>query len=191
MWRPMKNARRMWTGEDMGGGSAPQVPPPPAAGQAPPYVERSQYRKSPALAAFLSIFPGLGQVYVGYYAIGFLHVLITASLITMLSSGAARGVEPLFGVFLAFFWLYNLVDANRRANQYNRALEGNRGQVLDDLPDPLPGPVFGIGLIVFGVIALMGTRFDFDFYWMREWWPLFVIAAGVWITWRNRVERRL
>lgn len=190
MWRPMKNTHRQWTGEEMGSGGAPQVPPPPTGSPGPPYVERSRYRKSPALAAFLSMFPGLGQVYVGYYTIGFLYVLIMASVITLLGSGSMRGIEPLLGIFLGFFWLYNIVDANRRANLYNRALEGNPDQLIDDLPDPMPGPVFGVGLIIFGVFALMGTWFDFDFRWMREAWPLIVIAAGVWITFRNRQERR-
>ena len=36
----------------------------------------------------------------------------------------AGGAEPLFGIFLAFFWLFNIVDAWRRATFYNNALAG-------------------------------------------------------------------
>src|SRR5438093_2100938 len=105
-------------------------------GQAPPYVRattmappqarlRDTRSKSPALAAFLSMMPGLGQVYVGYYQRGFIHAAVIGSLVTILSSGAVEGLHPLFGLFMAFFWLYNVIDAARRASLYNDALAGH------------------------------------------------------------------
>ena len=60
--------------------------------------------------------PGLGQVYVGYYQRGFIHVLVAATIITLLANGAADALIPLLGLFLGFFWLYNMVDAYRRAS---------------------------------------------------------------------------
>jgi len=41
---------------------------------------RDTRRKSPAIAAILSMMPGLGQVYVGYYQRGFVHAVVVASL---------------------------------------------------------------------------------------------------------------
>ena len=40
---------------------------------------RDPRSKSPALAAILSMMPGLGQVYIGYYQRGFVHILVIAS----------------------------------------------------------------------------------------------------------------
>ena len=82
--------------------------------------------------------PGLGQIYVGYYQQGFINMAVVAITITLLSSGA-RGAEPLFGLFLAFFWLYNMIDANRRAHHYNRVIDGLGGEnVPGGIPRPAP-----------------------------------------------------
>ena len=72
--------------------------------------------KSPLLAMLLSCMPGLGQVYIGYYQRGFIHILVAASLIAFLSaSGHMNPLIPMASFFLAFFWLYNIVDAGRRS----------------------------------------------------------------------------
>ena len=65
-----------------------------------------------SLALVLSAMPGLGQVYVGYYQRGFVHALVVGSLITLLNKGIGP-LAPLAGLFLAFVWMYNLVDAGR------------------------------------------------------------------------------
>src|SRR5580765_3468184 len=107
--------------------AGPQTPP----HLQPPPVVPAQFRvrdtrsKSPALAAILSMMPGLRQVYVGYYQRGFVHAAVVASLITILSSNTVERLSPLFGLFLTFFWLYNIIDAARRASLYNDALAGN------------------------------------------------------------------
>ena len=72
-------------------------------------------RKSPAVAAILSVCPGLGQVYVGFYTRGFTHAITVGAIMALLVSGAVRRFEPLFVFFLVFFWLYNIIDAGRRA----------------------------------------------------------------------------
>src|SRR5512140_2655193 len=112
-------------------GSPPQEYIDPAAPGAQQGWRRSAYgigtdprRKSPALAAILSAMPGLGQVYVGYYQQGFAHVLIVATLILLLASRSVHALAPAFAFFLAFFWLYNMIDAFRRASFYNQALAG-------------------------------------------------------------------
>ena len=42
----------------------------------------------------------------GHYHQGFVNVLVIGSLIAMLADGVGR-LEPLVGIFLAFYWLYN------------------------------------------------------------------------------------
>lgn len=152
--------------------------------------DRSQWprgggSKSAALAGLFSLMPGLGHVYVGYYRRAFAHFLIFASTIFILADGAGD-FAPLLGPFLGFFWFYNLIDAVRRAHAYNRAVQ--RGSFEQDIlpPDPSFGPATGVILIVIGAFLLMHTRFDFDFRWLRDWWPAALILLGANILWRHR-----
>ncbi|RKZ14316.1 hypothetical protein DRQ50_09135 [bacterium] len=170
--------------------TAPQEPqqyaPPPPRPQA---VRQPQARKSAVLATILSCMPGLGQVYVGYYQQGFIHVAVVALCITMLASGSARGFEPLFGVFLAFFWLYNMIDANRRAHHYNRMADGMGSE---NIPEefPVPGtrgsvPV-GIFMVVMGSLFLLDLNTDLSMAWLKDWWPLVLVGGGVWMILKAR-----
>jgi len=105
--------------EDYRPESQPAPGPPPEGLQRvlPSYPAEIRRRKgfpykSPLLASLLSLGPGLGQVYIGYYQRGFTHILITAVTITALSSGLGD-LTPLFGVLLAFFWIYNVIKPVR------------------------------------------------------------------------------
>ena len=63
--------------------AAPRPPADPPAAPASQYLSiLDSRRKSPGLACFLSLMPGLGQVYVGYYQRGFVHAAVVAALIT-------------------------------------------------------------------------------------------------------------
>ena len=166
--------------------AGPQAPPAPVYGRDP----RS---KSPALAAVLSLMPGLGQVYVGYYQRGFVHVLVFAGIITLLASDALNVLTPLFGLFLPFFCLYNIIDAARRASLYNEALAG-RPSI--DLPQDFKMPglqgtfVGGFVLIVVGFILLLNTRFGVSLDWLEEWWPAAPILFGAYLLFRAIQDRR-
>ena len=93
-------------------------------------------RKSPLFATFLSAMPGLGQVYVGYYQRGFIHAIVVSTLIALLAADLGP-LTPLASLFLAFFWLYNIVDAGRRALLYNEALAGRTGiELPEDFKTP-------------------------------------------------------
>ena len=152
-------------------------------GQAPPYAQapplappqvrlRDTRSKSPALAAVLSMMPGLGQVYVGYYQRGFVHAAVIASLITIISSGALERLIPLFALFMSFFWLYNIIDAARRASLYNDALAGNPSI---ELPQDFKSPgirgsiVGGAALVAAGFILLLHTRFGISLRGISPW----------------------
>ena len=82
----------------------PSAQPPSAATALAPAVNDPR-RKKPFLATVLSIMPGLGQVYVGYYKRGFIHAFTVGFLITFLATGVSP-LTPLAGIFLAFFWLW-------------------------------------------------------------------------------------
>jgi len=173
-------------------GTPPPVPPlagPPGFGVPPQWnkgTPRDPRYKSPGLAGVLSIFPGVGHVYLGYNQRGFVHAIIYAGTIAILSSGNARHMEPLFGMFLAFFWFYNMIDAVRRANLINHAISRmGPGPMpalpaLDDIKLPSAGgSIFGgVVLVVLGLIFLGRTRFDMNLDWLADWWPAILVIFG-------------
>jgi len=164
------------------------VPPP-----APLVRLRDTRSKSPALAAMLSMMPGLGQVYVGYYQRGFVHAAVIASLVTLLASGVLESLTPLFSLFMAFFWLYNIIDAARRASLYNDALAGNPSiELPQDFKAPgIRGSIAGgITLIALGFVLLLHTRFGVSLDWVEEWWPVAPMILGGYLLGRAILERR-
>jgi hypothetical protein len=150
-------------------------------------------RKSPALACFLSVMPGLGQVYVGYYTRGFVHAIVVASLIALLGSDGVRPLEPLLAFFLAFFWLYNIIDAGRRAALCNYALAG-MAQI--ELPEDftkggIGGSILGGAvLVIAGIVLLSKTLFGMPLDWVADWWPVAPILFGAYLIAKAVADRR-
>jgi len=174
------------------------APPPPANpgayAPAPASVTRirDSRSKSPVLASILSLMPGLGQVYIGYYQRGFAHAGIVAIMITALSTGDLDGLTPLVAISLAFFMLYNIIDAGRRAALYNQALAGEESiELPEDFKLPsFGGSIFGGAVLIgVGVILLMNTRFDISMAWIEEWWPMAPILLGVYLVVKAMQER--
>jgi len=164
------------------------------------YYQKSYYqddprRKSPALAAMLSLVPGLGQVYLGYYQQGFINILVVAALIAYLASDAMRSLVVLAAFFMVFYWFYNIVDAARRASLYNQMLAG-LGPT--QLPEDVQGPgtkgslIGGVLLIVFGVLMFAHTKFNVSLDWMEDWWPIALVIAGLYLiySWMTRVQQK-
>ncbi|MCK4415339.1 MAG: hypothetical protein KAY32_17530 [Candidatus Eisenbacteria sp.] len=132
-------------------------------------------RKSPVLAGFLSLLPGAGQVYVGYYLAGFIYLLIVAMTISGLERGPELG--PFLGIFLTFFWTFNIIDAVRKAQNYNRyAL----GEEIEKGPTDSP-LVGGIILIVIGLILTLEITFGIQLDFMEIIWPLGVLGGGIYL----------
>ena len=144
---------------------------------------------NPGLAAVLAaFFPfGVGAVYCAQYAKGLAHMLIFAFLVWGASSGG-DAQSTLFGIAIAFYYVYQIVDAYRSA----KALQ---------LGQPAPDP-FGLGqvltaggktsfanvptgalvLIILGVLFLLGNLGLFAFHtFSRLWLPVLLIGLGVWI----------
>jgi len=181
---------------------APQTPQPetPPVGQYPP--QRGPYReapyrydprsKSPLLAFLLSAMPGLGQVYVGYYQRGFTHILVVGGLIALLASEAIPDLIPLLGIFLAFFWMYNCIDAARRASLYNQALAGATPiQPPDDIVSSGAGGSMlgGVVLIAGGFLLLLRTQFDVSLAWLKDWWPVIPMLFGIYLVLKSIAAR--
>lgn len=154
---------------------------------------RDPRTKSPTLAAVLSLMPGLGQVYVGYYPRGFVHTVVVAGLISILAASHGDAYVPLLSIFMVFFWLYNVIDAARLASLYNQALAGGREP---DLPEgfKLPGMggsiLGGAVLIVAGFVLLLHTRWGVRLDWVEEWWPVFPMLFGAYLLGKAILERQ-
>ena len=184
-----------------GGGARAEAPgkggPRPAGYPGSEYRPDGSYlfdprRKSPALACILSLMPGLGQVYVGYYTRGFVHIAIVGTVIAVLAEEAIPPLTPLFGVFLAFFWLYNVVDAGRRAALLNQFIRGTEpGSLPRDLELPSEGGSMagGVVLIAAGTFLLLHTRFGFSLSWLKDWWPAIPILLGAYLVWQGAKNR--
>lgn len=172
--------------------------PQPAATQAVPAATVGRASglqpKSPVVACLLSLMPGVGQIYIGYYKLGFIHNLVFASTIMILATDLPSPMYPLLGIFLAFFFIYNLVDAGRRAIYYNLALDGVEGIEMPSMNLSVPslGGSFagGLALVGVGVVLLSNTRFGVSLDWIEEWWPAAPILLGIYLLVKAIQERR-
>jgi hypothetical protein len=161
------------------------LPPAPSpVPVAPPAVSH----KNPFLAVALSAFPGMGNIYNGLYMRGLIFFLIIASLIGIANSG---GGHPLFGMAVAFFWLFNVIDAYRQATLINYGYAQDLG--LLDLPKvPRAGQgglVAGVLLALVGIAAVLDRYTVIDYDWLFQLWPFALVATGVWlivISFRDR-----
>ena len=162
-----------------------KVPPGPATGP------------NPAVAGMLGAIPlGLGAVYCGQYAKGLVYLGIFVSCIVGFSADLPWQGYAALGIFLGFFWVYQILDSIRTAKAI---------QAGEPSPDPLgivqmfggttPGekpasptesstnvPAAAAVLIGLGVLFLINTVFDFS---LHRYWPLILIAVGVWLFAKN------
>jgi LiaI-LiaF-like transmembrane region len=151
------------------------VPPPPVS------------RKNPGLAALLSLFPGMGNIYNGLYLRGITFFLVIVALIGIASRG-----HDLFGMAVAFFWLFNVIDSYRQATLINYGYAQDLG--LLDLPK-VPhagqgGLVAGIVLSLIGITAVLDRYFIFNYDWLFDLWPFALVAVGVWLILASFRDRR-
>src|SRR6266849_664151 len=145
---------------------------------------------NPAVAGILAgFFPfGVGAVYTSQYAKGLAHLVIFALLIFGVNH--AGSWDWIFGFGIAFFYVYQIIDAVRTAKAI---------QMGEPAPDPLGlGQTFGAGqkfepskvpvgavvLIGMGVLFLLHTM-GFMEYGFERYWPLILIFLGAWMFYRH------
>jgi hypothetical protein len=174
---------------------------PPASGFVPPQAAyppvgtpvapvRTSGGPNPAVAGILAgFFPfGVGAVYCSQYAKGLAHLIIFAMLV--FASDHAGRWDFVFGLGIAFFYVYQIIDAVRTAH----ALQAGQ-----PAPDPYGlGQTFSLGervesknipavaivLIGLGVLFLLHTMNIFEFG-LDRFWPLLLIFFGGWILARQ------
>jgi TM2 domain-containing membrane protein YozV len=175
-------------------GVQPAVPPPAASfvPSGPAAVPVPVSGPNPALAGVLAgFFPfGVGAVYTGQYAKGLAHLVIFTLCILGASSGSET-MGTIFGLGIAAFYVYQIIDAVRTA----RAIQLGQpppdpfglgttfssgfssGASSGDRIDVSKVPTGALVLIGLGVVFLLHTLDIWDFS-ARRVWPLVLIAIG-------------
>jgi len=149
----------------------------PYTNQAPPPLPHQDV--SPGLAFLLGLIPGVGAVYNGQYAKGLVHVVIVGLLISILSNGAAEGLEVLVSLLLAAFFAYMAFEA------FHTAKRRRMGQPVDEFSGVLPGhggarfPAAPIVVITLGVVFLLSNLQILEIRRLVRFWPVLMIALGV------------
>ncbi len=161
----------------------PQSPPPPPAPVAPavPVTPVVVERKSPGLAGFLSIFPGLGHLYLGLYQRAFAFAGAFCLLIFFNSHGR---MAVLSGPATAFLWFFAIIDAVRQAKAINRGYVSESGFAAEArLPRASEGTgslTWGVILVGLGLLWLVDRYVDIDWSFMEYWGgPAALILLGL------------
>lgn len=174
-------------------GQPPAYPPPPSGsptGYRPseppsPYLGISE-SASPGLAFLLGLIPGVGAVYNAQYVKAIVHVVVLGLLISIVSSDAAGGFEPLFGLLIGIWYLYMPFEA------YHTARKRVMGMPVDDVSSLFPMrssssgfPIGPVVLIALGVVFLL-AQFDLvPFRVLLRFWPVALIVAGGWMLYER------
>lgn len=168
-----QNASNPGTTPPAAGTAAPPLPPPYSAAPppvyAPPAPAWTAETKSPALAGFLSIFPGLGHLYLGLYQRG---IFFGLGFVLCISLAHHRGGE-FFGPLIAFVWFFAIIDAVRQAHAINRGYVAEGGWAPSAAPVRRPSGTasltWGVILVALGALWLVDRYVDIDWSFLDRW----------------------
>jgi hypothetical protein len=156
--------------------SAPRVPP----GATPPPIGSS----SPEAAFVLGLIPGVGAIYNAEYFKAALHLVIFATLVTLVDS--VRGAGEFFLGLLAFgFYVYMPFEAYYTAKKRKLAREGiDLVTPFDQLNDQFGqfGSLElwgGVALVAVGILFLLDNFGIVSFDRVAQFWPVLLILVGV------------
>jgi cell wall-active antibiotic response 4TMS protein YvqF/B-box zinc finger protein len=158
--------------------------PPPYSAAPPPGAPPSGYvysDVSPGLALFLGMIPGVGAIYNGQYAKGMLHAVIWGMLVSIADSRASDGVRAMMVMTVIAWVAYMAFEA------YHTARKRRLGEPVDEYSSLLNlrghhnVPLAAIGLILVGTLLLLHTLNLLDFEYVARYWPVLLIAAGIYL----------
>jgi Domain of unknown function (DUF5668)/B-box zinc finger len=159
------------------------APPPPVTAAMP--MALPSRSSSPGVAFFLGLFPGLGAVYNGQYNKALIYIVLFVAMVIGASNASSGGLTAGLILLVIGFGFYSAFEAMRTAQAKN----------LGEIPsDPLEswskdrplGPIILIGL---GVLFLLDNFNIFDRFHFGQFWPLILIAVGVYMF-RNKLGGR-
>jgi len=143
----------------------------------------------PGLAFGLGFIPGVGAIYNGQYAKGFVHIMMFGLLISVLDSGEVHNYEPLFAMMIPALIFYMAFEAyhtakRRLAGQPVDEWSGLFSSSMESGPGPagatIAGPRSGAALvlIVVGALILLSNLGYLHIGQILKWWPLLLIGIG-------------
>ena len=117
--------------------------------------------------------------------------MILGLLISILSSGEARGFEPLFGILIPSFWTYMCIEA------YHTAKKRRSGETVNDasglLREAAPQSRFPVGsvlLIAVGTLFLLENLNLLNIGRLLHYWPVFLIGYGAHMIYERMKEAK-
>ena len=155
----------------------PFVAPAPVAAVQPVIVER----KSPGLAGFLSMFPGLGHLYLGLYQRAF---AFAGAFCVLIFFNSHHRMAVLSGPATAFLWFFAIIDAVRQAKAINRGYVSESGFAaepqLRKASEGTGALTWGVILVGLGTLWILDRYVEIDWSFMEEWGgPLALILLGL------------
>jgi hypothetical protein len=147
-----------------------------AVGQAPPGAKSSSGRAGTAAA--LGVIPGLGAVYNGDYWKALIHVLVFAAIITLIPHAPV-----IFSLVLAAWVFYMPVEAYQTAKA-----KAARGDVTSEAARRQRETLGPVLLIMIGSLALLSELNLIDIDRVMDFWPLGLIALGVWMLMKRQEQ---
>ncbi|MBI2680772.1 MAG: hypothetical protein HYX25_07175 [Candidatus Solibacter usitatus] len=173
------------------------APNPAVASPASPYAQpvyppaAADPSSSPGLALFLGFIPGVGAIYNGQYAKGLIHAIIFGLLVSIVSSSYVGSLEPLFGILIAVWVFYMVLEA------YHTARKRRAGEAIDEfssLVDLRGGtnrfPAGAVLLILLGVVLLLSTTEIISIERLMRFWPVLLIVAGAYMLYARIAAAR-
>ena len=131
--------------------------------------------KNPALAAFLSIFPGAGAFYNGNLLKGIAYVLVFVILI-ILADNARQADGAVFGLMIAGFYIFQIVDSYNEAGRINQTVSA-RGAGSKKAREDV-SLFAAILVLAVGIIFQLANLDIITYRDITRFWPLILIAFG-------------
>jgi hypothetical protein len=140
-----------------------------------PIASKSAKDKSPSLAAFLSIFPGMGAFYNGNFLKGITYMLLFAVLI-VLTNNAGEPDSVVFGLMIAGFYIFQIIDSYNEAGRINEKIlcEENTAADTEDL-----SLFSAVVVLVIGIVFQLANFDILTYRQVARLWPLVLIAFGI------------
>jgi hypothetical protein len=134
-----------------------------------------------ATAAVLGIIPGLGAIYNGEYVKALIHVLVFGVIISLIDRSPGIFVPMLVAwIFYMPFEAYQTAKAKAKA-----AVEGPGPADARIRRRETIGPILLIGI---GTLALLNELNIIDLDLIRQFWPLGLIALGIWLLVKRKEQ---
>ena len=144
-------------------------------------------------AAFaLGLIPGVGAIYNGEFFKAAIHLVVFGFLIGLANMGGRSSFEALFGLLVVGFYFYMPFEAYYTAKKRKLKNEGiDLETPIDRFNEQLEGIEnkelwLGVGLVAMGALALLDNFGRLPLQQVLAFWPVLLIAGGVYLIWRHR-----